>query len=105
MRARNIPIIPTDKLVKFEGRTQVINDIHQERSRQDYKWGEQVHDYPTWLTILVEEVGEVAQAMQSDKGWGKSTDADNLYKELIQVAAVATAIAEQVMHDETKKDI
>ncbi|XHU81046.1 hypothetical protein GW624_20985 [Peribacillus simplex] len=49
-----------------------------------------------WLQILIEEVGEVAQAMQKQKGWGKDTDASDLYMELTHVAAVASAIAEQV---------
>ncbi|MBN6205563.1 hypothetical protein JYK21_03785 [Ralstonia pickettii] len=80
-------------------RIKVINDIDQERNRQDYKWGKQVHDYSVWLTILVEEVGEVAQAIQSTHGWGKSTDSNDLYRELIQVAAVATAVAEQVLRE------
>ncbi|MFC3883775.1 hypothetical protein ACFOU2_09785 [Bacillus songklensis] len=53
----------------------------------------------TWLQILVEEVGEVAQAMQAQKGWGKESDADDLYTELIHVAAVAVAIAEQVKEE------
>ena len=83
-------------------RTKIINDINDERNRQDYKWGEQRHDYPTWLTILGEEFGEVAQAMQAQKGWGKQTDSSDLYKELIQVAAVATAIAEQVLGGDSK---
>lgn len=41
-------------------------------------------DMPNWrkLAILVEEVGEVAEAMQDDKGKG-------LARELLQVAAVA----------------
>jgi NTP pyrophosphatase (non-canonical NTP hydrolase) len=78
----------------------VIKDIRVERLRQDAKWGKQNHEYPVWLTILIEEVGEVAQAIQSNQGWGKQTDADNLYNELIQVAAVATAIAEQVRENE-----
>ena len=80
-------------------RNEVLKAINDERDRQDRKWGEQIHDYPTWLTILVEEVGEVAQAMQSEKGWGKSTDANNLYKELIQVSAVAVAICEQILKE------
>lgn len=42
------------------------------------------------------QVGEVAQAMQSEMGWGKPTDANNLYEELIHVAAVSVAIAEQI---------
>jgi NTP pyrophosphatase (non-canonical NTP hydrolase) len=78
----------------------VTKDIRAERLRQDAKWGVQRHEYPVWLTILIEEVGEVAQAIQSNQGWGKQTDADNLYNELIQVAAVATAIAEQVREND-----
>jgi NTP pyrophosphatase (non-canonical NTP hydrolase) len=80
-------------------RYEVANKIIKERFRQDAKWGLQRHDYGTWLQILVEEVGEVAQAMQTKRGWGKLTDADDLYKELIHVAAVAAAIAEQVLEE------
>jgi NTP pyrophosphatase (non-canonical NTP hydrolase) len=76
---------------------EVLYDVKRERMRQDQKWGLQRHDYGTWLQILVEEVGEVAQAMQQQKGWGKETDASNLYTELIHVSAVAVAVAEQVL--------
>ncbi|WP_172369591.1 hypothetical protein [Sporosarcina jiandibaonis] len=78
---------------------QVVHSITDERYRQNEKWGMQRHDYGTWLTILVEEVGEVAQAMQAQKGWGKDSDKDDLYEELIHVAAVAAAIAEQVLEE------
>jgi len=74
----------------------VLDDISNERINQYGKWGKQRHPYHVWLAILVEEVGEVAQALQKGSVAYKSSDADNLYKELIQVAAVATAIAEQV---------
>lgn len=85
---------------KLRTRTDVINDINCERDRQNYKWGEQHHDYNTWLTILVEEVGEVSQAIQANRRWGKDGDKQNLYEELIQVSAVAAAVAEQVLKDE-----
>jgi len=74
----------------------VLDDIAKERARQNAKWGVQRHPYPVWLMILSEEVGEVAQAMQSGQKWSKDTDDKDLYSELIQVAAVAVAIAEQV---------
>ncbi|MGE7650508.1 hypothetical protein ACQKM1_22435 [Peribacillus frigoritolerans] len=74
----------------------VNQDVLIERFRQNKKWGLQRHDMGTWLQILIEEVGEVAQAMQKEKGWGKETDASDLYVELTHVAAVASAIAEQV---------
>lgn len=80
-------------------RTEVMMDVHTERDRQNEKWGRQRHAYGEWLKILIEEVGEVAQAMQRDMNWGKETDASNLYKELIQVSAVAQAIAEQVKEE------
>lgn len=93
----------TNKLKELVTRTKVINAIHDERNRQMAMWGPQHHEYPTWLAILVEEVGEVAQAIQKGSVAYKETDADDLYKELIQVAAVATAIAEQVIQDGRKE--
>ncbi|WP_240465278.1 MazG-like family protein [Neobacillus thermocopriae] len=78
---------------------EINKEVYLERIRQNEKWGIQRHTYGAWLAILVEEVGEVAQAMQKNWGWGKPTDAQNLYKELIHVAAVASAIAEQVREE------
>ncbi|WP_237146534.1 MazG-like family protein [Planococcus halocryophilus] len=80
-------------------------DVLVERGRQNNKWGWQRHAHGDWLMILTEEVGEVAEAMQQAKGWGKDTDADNLYEELIHVAAVASAIAEQVLEEKRKRNI
>lgn len=77
----------------------VLLDVEHERFKQNEMWGLQHHDYPYWLTILAEEFGEVAQAMQKDSYSYKDSDADDLYKELIQVAAVAVAIAEQVREE------
>ncbi|SDO80067.1 MazG-like family protein [Halobacillus aidingensis] len=84
----------------------VISDVEAERERQDAKWGLQRHSYPYWLTILAEEHGEVAQAMQKGSVSYKNSDADDLYTELIHVAAVAVAIAEQVKEerDVAKRD-
>ncbi|PAK49995.1 MazG-like family protein [Priestia megaterium] len=82
--------------------TELMNDINRavlaERISQNEKWGVQRHHMGAWLAILAEEFGEVSQAMQGPLGLTsmKETDADDLYKELIQVAAVASAIAEQV---------
>ena len=78
----------------------VADDILDERTKQNIKWGKQNHPYTVWLAILMEEVGEVAQAMQVNRSWGKKSDAGDLYNELVQVAAVAVAIAEQVAEDE-----
>ncbi|MCY9198086.1 hypothetical protein MOE86_15515 [Bacillus atrophaeus] len=77
-----------------------VNDqVLIERTAQHEKWGQQRHNYGDWLMILGEEFGEVCEAMQRNKGWGKKTDAVDLHKELVQLAAVASAIAEQVIEE------
>lgn len=78
----------------------VNSDVLIERERQNEKWGLQRHDYGYWLAILGEEFGEVCQAIQQGSVASKDTDADDLYTELIHVAAVASAIAEQVKEAE-----
>lgn len=79
---------------------EVVNqDVKNERHRQNGKWGIQRHEYGYWLAILGEEFGEVCQAVQQGSVASKETDADDLYTELIHVAAVASAIAEQVMEE------
>ncbi|XJZ25977.1 hypothetical protein ACF5W4_11245 [Bacillota bacterium Lsc_1132] len=79
----------------------VNNDILVERQEQNKKWGFQRHNFGKWLAILTEEFGEVGQAMQPLLGLTttKPTDAQDLYEELIQLAAVAQAIAEQVREE------
>jgi NTP pyrophosphatase (non-canonical NTP hydrolase) len=85
---------------KIEKLMTVVNmNVFEERLRQNDLWGHQRHNYGAWLAILVEEVGEVAQAMQKGMVSQKKTDSEDLYKELIQVAAVASAIAEQVWEE------
>jgi NTP pyrophosphatase (non-canonical NTP hydrolase) len=53
------------------------------------KWGEQLHDNFRWNTILMEEVGESAEASLDGND-------DHLYVELIQVAAVAVNYARTI---------
>ncbi len=66
----------------------ILQRIQDERDRQDIKWGAQRHlAQETWLTILVEEVGEVAESILEGDPVGYS-------KELVQVAAVAVAALE-----------
>lgn len=78
---------------------EVNRQVFQERIRQNEKWGLQNHNNGNWLAILGEEFGEVCQAMQQGSAASKETDADNLFEELIHVAAVASAFAEQVLRD------
>ncbi|MES9681762.1 MazG-like family protein [Gottfriedia acidiceleris] len=84
----------------------VNEEVYQERLRQIEKWGNQRHPIGTWLSILGEEFGEVCQAAQSELGLVsvKDTDADDLYMECIHVAAVASAIAEQIKEQKLKEE-
>lgn len=64
-----------------------LTDVLEERMNQDDKWGVQDHDDATWLTVLMEEVGEAAQGMLHERFGGSA----RLRPELVQVAAVALA--------------
>jgi NTP pyrophosphatase (non-canonical NTP hydrolase) len=69
-----------------------VQDVLAERQRQDAKWGEQNHDPFCYLTILMEEVGELSQAALHARFGGPA--AEGLRKEAVQTAAVALAIVE-----------
>lgn len=65
----------------------VLDEVEDERIRQDRQWGEQNHNPDRWLAILLEECGEAAHAAnEQNQGWYRA--------ELIQVAAVAVAAIE-----------
>lgn len=72
----------------------VLQEVHEERKSQDDKWGEQNHSPLEWLSILTEEVGEVARGINNAHFGGASYD--NYREELIQVAAVAAAAVESL---------
>lgn len=65
----------------------VLVDVLAERMCQNELWGDQQHEPPIWLAILMEEVGELARALL------QSNDESARY-EAIQAAAVAVALVE-----------
>ena len=70
----------------------ILQAIQDERDRQDIKWGKATErnlDKKTWLTILTEEVGEVAESILE-------RDDANYPVELVQVAAVCVAALEDL---------
>lgn len=79
----------------------VIEEVRSERAKQDAKWGEQNHEPHRWLSILIEEVGEAAQAANDSWDHRKSFT-EQAYKqecyrqELVQVAAVTIAMIESL---------
>lgn len=74
--------------------SKALDSILAERLRQDARWGEQNHDPITYLSILMEEVGEMAQAALQTRFGGKRGGLDHLREEAVQTAAVALAIVE-----------
>lgn len=66
-----------------------ILSVRSERKRQDEKWGPSMERPSPSLAVLMEEVGEVANALLEN-------DEDNLRVELVQVAAVALAMVEAI---------
>lgn len=71
-----------------------LASVLEERIRQDERWGEQNHNPYIYLAILVEEVGEMAQAALQTQYGGKHGGLDHLREEAVQTAAVALAIVE-----------
>lgn len=74
---------------------EAINRILAERAEQFRKWGEQNHDMMTWLAILHEETGELAEACLHQKFGGP--EAQHIFKEAVQTAAVACQIVEYLI--------
>lgn len=81
----------TDTALEF------AKDVRAERERQDELWGpveDRDGSFGFWLAVLVEEVGEVANAMLEEMPW------DEVRTELVQVAAVCQVWAEwKAAHD------
>lgn len=76
-----------------EVRTRIINDIHIERNRQNQLHPQKLNLAMRFITIM-EEMGEVAQALQ-DK------DMESVYRELIDAAASCIRMAEEVLEGES----
>lgn len=79
--------------------SQALQSVVHERERQDAKWGQQNHEPQFWMGILMEEVGELAQAVNEtvfDNGAAERAKGGyaNMRAEAVQVAAVAVAFVE-----------
>jgi NTP pyrophosphatase (non-canonical NTP hydrolase) len=72
-----------------------IDRVVDERRRQDEKWGPQAHGHEVWLTILTEEVGEVAEAILDYRFKPSPETRAHLLEELVQVTAVGVSWLEQ----------
>lgn len=85
----------TMSLLRLPDRTlNVLEEVGDERARQNRKWGEQNHDPTVWLAVAMEELGEAAQAVLKVRGEGSTRDPRDYRAEMLQVAAVAVAAVE-----------
>lgn len=74
-------------------RADIIVDVENELHRQDILWGpphEQTQNKYIRISILAEEFGEYAKASLDRES------PEDIYKELVQVAAVAIANAQRI---------
>ena len=85
-----------DKLMKFQ-------PILAEQNKQVVKWGLQNHHPHVYNSILVEEVGEVAQAILQTEFEGQKKTWDDVIEELIQVQAVAQSMIESINRNQLNK--
>lgn len=81
----------------------VMHAIVEERAYQNDKWGRQTHPPHRWLTILMEEVGEVARAVYEDRIDDQTRE--GYYAELAQVAAVAAAAMEDLRRQQLRAEL
>lgn len=79
-----------------ERRWSVLVDVSDERDRQDAKWGTSFPGRPwdRWLTILTEEVGELAEAILEAPHRDLIDAEYAIRRELVQIAAVAVSALE-----------
>lgn len=81
-------------LIALEKTIEIIEEIVDERKRQDRKWGAKNLARPmeVWLAVIMEEVGEAAQAFLMADGHNPGSKSwDDLRKELVESAAVCAA--------------
>lgn len=82
----------------MKSRELVVRMVLAERERQDKKWGYPQKNTPfEWISILTEEVGELAQALNDSLlGPKPCRRMDSVIRETIHVAAVALSIVEHI---------
>ena len=88
LKKRQSPLTMEEAVLRANEMFEFVEQIKEERIRQNGKWGWQQWDGYKWLTILAEEFGEIANAILEH-------DHDGIEKEIIQTAAVCCAMYEQ----------
>jgi NTP pyrophosphatase (non-canonical NTP hydrolase) len=76
--------------------------ILEEQYQQIKKWGEQNHHPFVYQNILVEEVGEVSQAILQTEFEDTGKNYWDVIEELDQVMAVAQSMKESILRNQLK---
>jgi hypothetical protein len=72
-----------------------IEDVLDERKRQDEQWGVQNHHPAYWLAILGKQVGQFGSAVLNREWWtDKESATKKMRDEAVQLTAVGLAIIE-----------
>ncbi len=82
---------------------EAVTKVIAERVRQDEKWGYPQNNTPfEWMSILTEEVGELAEALNDALlGPNANKDLSQAITEATHVAAVAVSIIEHLSKETT----
>ena len=81
----------------------IIDDVIDERVRQDEKWGEQDHSAYVWSSIIGEEYGEMCKAI-NEFGFNPTPETEqDIYTEAIQTMASCMAMLEHIERSRTYK--
>lgn len=80
-----------------------LNEIAEERKRQDEKWSEQNHHPLMWFSIIGEEYGEMCKAFNEYSFDEDPNHFDEMQREAIQVAASCVAMLECIDRMAEKK--
>ena len=87
---------------------EIIDNIRNERVKQDEKWGVQNHTPIEWCAILMEEVGEMAKEAHEYHFRGRyykdTGQLERYEKELYQCAAVCLSMLESLERNEKNVD-
>lgn len=84
------------ELMVYGAQYDAIKSVLRERKAQDEKWGVQRHYPLRWLAVLLEEVGEIGEAMNDASDLRMQEVEGRIYHEVTQVAAVAVAWLEAI---------
>lgn len=80
---------------------EIFELIHYENDCQIFKWGIQDRGPFEWLSIIAEEFGELAKAINEEVYRGGTRE--GVIKEAIQTATLCLKIAEMYKNDELPK--